>query len=109
ETRDAARTTALPATAAPKVEPSRPQLDRALASGLAWTGAMKWAAQGVTWVSTILVARLLSPEDFGLVAFAAVYMGVVSMLSEFGLGTSVVVLRDLTEDQIARLGGFSVL
>jgi PST family polysaccharide transporter len=109
ETRDVARTTALPPQPAAKVEPTGPQLDRALASGLAWTGAMKWAGQGVTWISTILVARLLSPEDFGLVAFAAVYMGVVSLLSEFGLGTSVVVLRDLSEEQIARLGGFSVV
>lgn len=109
ETREVTQTPALPDTPAGSVEPTRPQLDRALARGLAWTGAMKWAAQGVTWVSTIFVARLLSPEDFGLVAFAAVYMGVVSTLSEFGLGTSVVVLRDLTEDQIARLGGFSIL
>lgn len=92
----------------PKGAPT-PHLDRALASGLAWTGAMKWGAQAATWIATLAVARILIPADFGLVALASVYMGVVTIITEFGLGTSVIVLRDLTEDQIARIHGFSIL
>lgn len=92
----------------PKGAPT-PHLDRALASGLAWTGAMKWGAQAATWIATLAVARILMPADFGLVALSSVYMGVVTIVTEFGLGTSVIILRDLTEDQIARIHGFSVL
>jgi PST family polysaccharide transporter len=85
------------------------QIDQALLSGLAWTGAARYGVQALTWVTTLLVARLLSPDDYGLVALATVYLGIVTILSEFGVGTSVVVLRDLTEDQIARLSGFSIV
>src|SRR5688572_11251492 len=38
-------------------------LDRSLLRGVGWTAGAKWAAQGLTWVSWLIVARLLSPED----------------------------------------------
>jgi PST family polysaccharide transporter len=96
------------ATAAMPAAPP-PNLDRALLRGLAWVGSMKWAAQIASSAATVLVARLLTPEDFGLVAMSSVYMGVVALLSEFGVGTSVIVLRNLTHRQISQIGGFSVL
>ena len=82
-------------------------LDRSLLHGLAWTGAAKWGSQLLTWASTLIVARLLSPEDYGLVGMAAIYMGLVSMLSEFGLGATVLALPDLSEEQVAQLHGFA--
>lgn len=85
------------------------ELDRSLMQGLAWTGAMRWAAQALSWASTLIVAHLLSPTDYGLVAMALVYLGLAQLVNEFGLGTVIVMRRDLTESQIARLGGFSVL
>jgi hypothetical protein len=50
----------------------RATLDRSLVRGVAWTGAIKWVTQIAAWVSTLAVARLLSPEDYGLVGMAAV-------------------------------------
>jgi PST family polysaccharide transporter len=85
------------------------KLDGALVKGIAWTGGMKWVAQSLTWASSLIVARLLTPEDFGLVAMGSVYMGVVSLVSEFGVGASVINLRDLTHAQIAQLNGFALL
>lgn len=89
--------------------PAAPDLDRALIRGLAWVGSMKWAAQFASSAATIVVARILTPEDFGLVAMSSVYMGVVALLSEFGVGTSVIILRQLTRAQIAQVSGFSLL
>src|SRR5215204_5408284 len=64
----------------------RATLDRSLIRGVAWTGAIKWVTQIAAWVSTLAVARLLSPDDYGLVGMAAVYLGLLTMLSEAGLG-----------------------
>jgi PST family polysaccharide transporter len=90
-------------------QPDRAALDRSLVHGLAWTGAAKWATQLLSWLSMLVVARLLTPADFGLVGAAAVYLGLVNLVSELGLGGAIVQRRDLTEDQIARLGGMSVV
>ncbi|HEX6879417.1 MAG TPA: lipopolysaccharide biosynthesis protein [Terriglobales bacterium] len=76
---------------------------------MAWTGAAKWGTQGVSWVSTVIVARLLTPGDFGLVNMATVYLGFLTLVSEFGVGAAVVSLRDLDDDQIAQLNTFSIL
>jgi polysaccharide transporter, PST family len=89
--------------------PDSRRLDRALVSGLAWTGAARWSAQAITWAATILLARLLTREDFGIWTSAAVYIGIVTLLSEFGIGASVVMLRNLSHRQVAQINSIALL
>jgi PST family polysaccharide transporter len=84
-------------------------LDRSLLHGVAWTAAAKWAAQGFSWASWLIVARLLSPEDYGIVGMATIYLGLIMLVSEFGLGTSILAVRELSEEQIQQLNGLAVL
>jgi O-antigen/teichoic acid export membrane protein len=94
------------------VPPSRTKtahLDRTLAKGVAWTAAAKWSSQILSWGSLLAIAHLLAPSDFGLVGMAAIYLGLVTLFSEFGVGTAILTLRDLTEEQIAQLNSVSVL
>ncbi len=81
----------------------RATLDRSLVKGVAWTGAVKWGAQILVWGVTLLVARLLTPEDYGLVGLAALYLGLVSLLSEAGLGETVLTFRALSRHQLGQL------
>jgi PST family polysaccharide transporter len=87
----------------------RRQRDRSLISGVAWSATARIAAQIVTWAVTLLVARLLTPSDYGIVSAATVYLGLVGLLTEFGLATAIVSQRDLSDAAIAQLGGFSLL
>ena len=84
-------------------------LDRSLVHGLAWTGGVKMASQILSWLSTLVVARLLLPSDYGISSMAMVYVGLVQLINEFGLGAAIVQRRDLTESEIAKLGGLSAL
>lgn len=88
---------------------SRARLDRALLHGIAWTGAVKWLTQILSWTSTLVVARLLAPVDYGIAGMAFIYIAFVQLVNEFGLSAAVIQRRDLTTDQIARLGGLSML
>ena len=72
------------------------ELDRSLLHGIAWTSGAKWVGQLVAWASTLIVARLLTPEDYGLVGMASIYLGLITLVSDFGLGSAVITLRDLT-------------
>src|SRR5436853_224141 len=83
-------------------------LDRSLAQGIAWTGGIKWLTQLVSWASTLIVARLITPTDYGLFAMAMVYAGFVQLVNELGLSLAIVQRRDLSGDQIAQLGGLAV-
>ena len=54
-------------------------------SGSIWMIGMRWANRGLSLVSMIILARLLTPFDFGIVAMAALVSGFLVNLSEFGL------------------------
>lgn len=84
-------------------------LDRSLLHGVAWTAAAKWVSQALSWGAWLVVARLLTPEDYGLVGMAAIYLGLVTLVSEFGLGTAVLAVRELSVAQINQLNGLAVL
>ncbi|HTV57389.1 MAG TPA: hypothetical protein VMJ93_00795, partial [Verrucomicrobiae bacterium] len=49
-------------------------LDRSMAHAVAWSAAARWAAQILSWVSTIIVARILTPYDYGIVGMASLYL-----------------------------------
>ena len=85
------------------------ETDAAFVRSVAWTGGVKWLAQLVSWGSTLLVARMLLPADYGLVGMATVYFGLVTMLSDFGLATAIVTLRQLKDEQISQINSLSVL
>ena len=80
-----------------------------MVGGLAWTAGVKWASQLLTWAITIIVARLLTPADFGLVGMAAIFLGLITLLNEFGLGTAIVTFHGLEDKELAQLHTISVL
>ena len=99
----------IPGLTAPAAVANQDQLDRSLVHGIAWTSGAKWVGQLFAWISTVIVARLLTPEDYGLVGMASIYLGLITLVGEFGLGAAVITLRDLSEEQVAQLNGLSVL
>jgi PST family polysaccharide transporter len=88
---------------------TREDLDRSLVHGIAWTSAMTWFSQLLSWVATFYVASRLETADYGLVGTAAIYIGVVAMISEFGLGSAVVRFQSLTRDTIGQFNSLSVM
>ncbi len=71
---------------------SRKALDRSRVGAVIWNAAARWGSQIFTWVSTILVARLLRPYDYGLVGMAGVYIGIASLISQVGIPDAVITM-----------------
>jgi len=84
-------------------------LDTAFAGGLAWTAGAKWATQILTWASVVMVARLLSPGDYGVGEIAGMFLGITNVLAEFGIGTAVLHMPELDRRTLGQLHLFSVL
>jgi O-antigen/teichoic acid export membrane protein len=84
-------------------------MDKRLVGGVIWTASAKWTSQVFSWASMFIIARLLSPSDFGLVGMAAVYFALAQTFSEFGFGTAVVTIRDLTTAQLREINTFCLL
>ena len=65
-------------------------LRRALIGGTIWMVAARWGGRLIGMVSTIILARLLVPEDFGLVAMAMIVVGLVEVLFAYGVDTALI-------------------
>ena len=87
----------------------RETLDRSLVRGVAWTGSIKWIAQVASWAATLMVARILTPDDYGLVGMAAVYFGFLMLISEAGLGMTVIALRQIGGEQLREMHTYAAL
>ena len=101
--------TVRPANWKPDPKLATADLDRSLAGGIAWTSGVTWLSQILSWGSTLVVVHYLTPTDYGLVGMALVYLGLVQMASELGVGGAVVRFRDLTSDQIRQFNGLSII
>jgi teichuronic acid exporter len=58
--------------------------------GLVGMSGARLAAQLFTWAATLVIARLLAPEDYGLVALATVLSGFLEVVTDLGLGSALV-------------------
>lgn len=65
--------------------------------GVLWTVTSYGATRVVTVATTIVLARLLVPSDFGLFALATLVLTFISLFSGFGLGNALVLEKDLDE------------
>ena len=66
-------------------------------SGLIWTFAERIAAQLVSTVVTIILARLLDPENYGVVAIVMVFINICNVFVTSGMGTALVQGKEITE------------
>jgi O-antigen/teichoic acid export membrane protein len=70
-------------------DPSRPDdgavptrgLGSAVARGAAWTVAFRMMDRTIGLISTLILARLLAPEDFGLIAMATTLLAFIEVLT----------------------------
>jgi O-antigen/teichoic acid export membrane protein len=73
-------------------------LRRAVLKGAAWSIAMRWTIRGLGLVSTVVLARLLTPADFGLMAMAMLVVAFVDAWLSFGLETALIQNQDATRE-----------
>ena len=65
--------------------------------GLAWVGASQVMLQVIRMVGAIVVARLLTPDEYGLAMLALVFASLVLVFSDLALGAALVQRKELTE------------
>jgi PST family polysaccharide transporter len=75
---------------------------RAMASGITWTLAARFGRRAVTVVGLMVLARLLMPEDFGLVALAASFTMYLETIDDLGTGTALIYWPS-DEDDVAQI------
>ncbi|MBK6905447.1 MAG: lipopolysaccharide biosynthesis protein [Saprospirales bacterium] len=70
--------------------------ERSLA-GILWVFIDKLGSSSVNFIITIVLARLLAPEDFGLVAMVMVFFELSSVFVESGFSTALIREKEISE------------
>lgn len=63
-------------------------------------------AQVFQWSVTLFVARLMLPDDYGMMTCGALLLGFADLLAEMGVGKALVQKRELTQEDFAQ--GFTL-
>lgn len=66
-------------------------------AGIFWSLLSRWGSKGIGLINTVVLARLLSPQDFGIVALGTLVLGIVESFTQIGL--HLYVIRDETNDR----------
>lgn len=77
--------------------------------GVVWTSVDRFANQGVSFVFSIVLARLLSPSDYGIIAMTAIFFSVAGCFIDSGFGSALIRKKDRTEEDLYTCFFFNVV
>lgn len=83
-------------------------IKKELASGVFYIAVAKYSGIAVQLAITAILARLLSPTDFGTVAVATVIISFFNILSDIGIGPAIIQNKGLTEDDLSHIFSFTL-
>lgn len=84
-------------------------LGRRIAAGVGWMLGAKFFERSLGFVSTLVLARLLMPEDFGLVAMATSIWALLEIFTAFGFDMALIRDRGATREHYDTAWTFEVL
>jgi O-antigen/teichoic acid export membrane protein len=90
--------------------PSPPEsLSNQVRRAVIWRSGSQIAGQMVSWASTFLVIRMLTPTDYGLVAMTGVVLLLLNMLNGHGLANALIQHGEVSRHQQRQVFGMLVL
>ena len=79
---------------------------KTLISSFLYTALSKYSGLIISIITTAILSRLLTPEDFGIVALATIFITFFSIISDLGIGPAVIQNKELTQNDIQNLFSF---
>ena len=77
-------------------------------NGLLWSAVEKYSGMAVSLVVSMVLARLLTSEEFGVVAVATVIINFLSIFATMGIGPAVIQRKDFSENDLNNIFTFSI-
>lgn len=83
-------------------------MNNKIISGFFWRLAERFGAQGVTFIVSLILARLLDPETYGTVALITVFTTILQVFVDSGLGTALVQKKNADDTDFSTVFFFNV-
>lgn len=83
-------------------------LKQQLFSGVFYTALAKYSGIVISLVIAGVLARLLSPDDFGIVAIATVIIAFFGIFTDMGISPAIIQNKNLTEQDLSEIFSFTL-
>jgi len=88
--------------------PDHRLLKKKTVSGLLWSVIDSFANQGITFLVGIILARLLSPKEFGLIGMITIFIAISSSFINSGFGTALIRKQNCSEKDFSTVFYFNL-
>ncbi len=93
----------------PPPAPATPSLAAQVRTAVIWRSGSQVLTQVVSWCSTLIVIRLLAPQDYGLFAMAQVMLVLLSTMNGWGLASALIREEHVSEERLRQALGMLIL
>ena len=83
--------------------------NNSIVTNVIWRLAESWCAQLISLVVSIILARLLLPNDYGTVAIVTVFISILNVFVDSGLGNALIQKKDADELDFSTVFYFNVV
>lgn len=77
-------------------------------NGLYWSFANNIANKGMQFVFSIILARLLTPSDYGLIGMLAIFIAIIQIFVESGFSQAIITKQDRTQTDLSTAFYFNI-
>jgi O-antigen/teichoic acid export membrane protein len=77
------------------------QLKTKAISGVKWNAISEFLNYGFNFAITAILARLLCPDDFGIVGMAAIFTGFIGNVKELGMSAAIIQRKELSNAHLS--------
>lgn len=88
---------------------STESLKQKTTKGFFWSSVERFSNQGVQFFFSIILARLLSPSDYGIVAMVVIFFAIAQTFVDSGFSNAIVRKKDRTESDLSTCFYFNIL
>ncbi len=78
-------------------------------AGLKWSAIERFATQGISFVISIIIARILSPADYGLIGMISIFIAVSNVFVGAGFGSALIRKQERTEEDCSTVFYYNII
>jgi teichuronic acid exporter len=78
-------------------------------NGVLWSCIDRFASQGITFATGIIMARLLMPKDYGIIAMISFFLSIAQTFVDSGFSTALIRKTDRTETDCSTIFYFNII
>ena len=79
------------------------------ANSMLWSAIERFSVQGIQFILSIIIARLVSPSDYGLIAMLGIFLAVAQTFIDSGFSSALIQKHKCTELDFSTVFYFSII